>query len=69
MQLNGGEAGGHFTYFKIIGWGWVYLSTVLDDYSRYIIAWKLCTTAKAEDVTDTLDMALDASGCDHANML
>jgi len=30
-----------FTYFKIIGWGWMYLSTVLDDYSRYIIAWKL----------------------------
>jgi len=23
-----------FTYFKIIGWGWMYLSTVLDDYSR-----------------------------------
>jgi hypothetical protein len=20
-----------FTYFKLIGWGWVYLSTVLDD--------------------------------------
>ena len=33
-----------FTYFKIIGWGWFYLSTVLDDFSRYIIAWKLCTT-------------------------
>ena len=29
------------TYFKIIGWGWMYLSTVLDDYSRYIISWKL----------------------------
>ena len=58
-----------FTYFKIIGWGWVYLSTVLDDYSRYIIAWKLCTTMKAEDVTETLDMALTASGCDHANVL
>ena len=27
-----------FTYFKIIGWGWFYLSTILDDYSRYIIA-------------------------------
>ncbi|MXP36476.1 IS3 family transposase [Erythrobacter citreus] len=58
-----------FTYFKIIGWGWVYLSTVLDDYSRYIIAWKLCTTMRAEEVTDTLDMALAASGCDHANVL
>ena len=29
-----------FTYFKIIGWGWMYLSTVLDDFSRYIIAWR-----------------------------
>ncbi len=27
-----------FTYFKIIGWGWMYLSTVLDDFSRYIIS-------------------------------
>jgi putative transposase len=49
-----------FTYLKIIGWGW--LSTVRDDYSRYIIAWKLCTTMKADDVTATLDLALDASG-------
>ena len=57
-----------FTYFKIIGWGWVYLSTVLDDYSRYIIAWKLCSTMRAEDVTDTLDLALAASGCDQARV-
>ncbi len=55
-----------FTYLKIIGWGWMYLSTILDDYSRYIIAWKLCTTMKAEDVTDTLSLALTASGCDQA---
>ena len=27
-----------FTYLKIIGWGWFYLSTILDDYSRYIIS-------------------------------
>ena len=57
-----------FTYLKIIGWGWMYLSTVLDDFSRYIIAWKLCTTMKAEDVTDTLDLALKASGCDQAHV-
>jgi transposase InsO family protein len=35
-----------FTYLKVIGWDWFYLSTVLDDFSRYIIAWKLCTTMK-----------------------
>jgi transposase InsO family protein len=35
-----------FTYFKIIGWGWMYLSPVLDDFSRYIIAWKLCTNSR-----------------------
>jgi transposase InsO family protein len=57
-----------FTYLKVIGWGWYYLSTVLDDYSRYIIAWKLCTTMKAEDVTDTLNLALTASGCNQARV-
>ncbi len=57
-----------FTYFKIIGWGWYYLSTILDDYSRYIIAWKLCTNMRASDVTDTLAMALEASGCDQATV-
>ena len=58
-----------FTYLKVIGWGWFYLSTILDDYSRYIVAWKLCTTMKTEDVTDTLDLALQASGCDQATVL
>ncbi len=53
-----------FTYLKVIGWGWFYLSTILDDYSRFIVAWKLCTTMRAGDVTDTLELALEASGCD-----
>lgn len=57
-----------FTYLKVIGWGWFYLSTILDDFSRYIIAWKLCTTMKVEDVTDTLDLALAASGCDRVRV-
>ena len=57
-----------FTYLKIIGWGWMYLSTILDDFSRYIIAWKLCTTMKTADVTDTLTLALAASGCDQAHV-
>lgn len=57
-----------FTYLKITGWGWYYLSTILDDYSRYIVAWKLCATMKAQDVTDTLDLALAKSGLDQVNV-
>jgi putative transposase len=58
-----------FTYLKVIGWGWYYLSSVLDDFSRYIIAWKLCTSMTAEDVTATLDLALKASGLDRATVV
>jgi putative transposase len=58
-----------FTYLKVIGWGWFYLSSVLDDFSRYIIAWKLCATMMAEDVTATLELALKASGLDTASVL
>ncbi len=58
-----------FTYLKITGWGWYYLSTVLDDFSRFIIAWKLCATMKAQDVTATLDLALAASGLDHMTVV
>src|SRR3546814_9603177 len=42
--------------------------TVLDDYSRDVIALRRCSTMRAEDVTDTLDMALAASGCDKAHV-
>ena len=48
-----------FTYFKIIGWGWYYLSTVLDDYSRFIVHWELCESMKVEDVQRTVDHGMD----------
>jgi transposase InsO family protein len=57
-----------FTYLKVTGWGWFYLSTVLDDFSRYIVAWKLCTTMSAADVTVTLECALQASGLDQVEI-
>lgn len=53
-----------FSYFKIVGWGWYYLSTVMDDYSRYILAWKLTVGMGASDVTETLDMARAKAGID-----
>jgi len=58
-----------FTYFKVAGWGWYYLSSILDDFSRYIVAWKLCATMRADDVTATLDLALASAGLDHAAVM
>ena len=48
-----------FTYFKIIGWGWYYLATVMDDYSRYIISWELCKNMESNDAKRVIGQALD----------
>lgn len=51
-----------FTYFKIQGWGWYYLSTVLDDYSRFILSWQLGASMQASDAEATLQQGLQAAG-------
>ena len=53
-----------FTQFLVIDWGWYYLSTVLDDHSRYILSYKLSPTMSAQDVEDTLKIALAKAGID-----
>lgn len=56
-----------FTYFKIIGWGWYYLSTVLDDHSRFIVAWDLCESMSAPDVKKTVSKAMAIAGLTKKN--
>ena len=56
-----------FTYFKIIGWGWYYLATVLDDYSRYIIAWELSTNMESADAMRIVNKALHNAGISETN--
>lgn len=51
-----------FTYFKIVGWGQYYLCTVLDDHSRFIIAWDLCANMRAEDASKTVEKAIRNAG-------
>jgi len=51
-----------FSYFKIVSWGWYYLCTVLDDFSRYILSWRLTPTMSTDDVEQTLDLALEKTG-------
>ena len=55
--------------YRDIGVNPVNLTKPLDDYSRYIIAWKLCTNMTADDVTATLKLALEASGGNRANVV
>lgn len=57
-----------FTYFKIMRWGWYYLSTILDDYSRCILAWKLTPTMSTTDVQKTLEIALRKTGVERVNV-
>lgn len=51
-----------FTQFKVIDWGYYYLCTILDDYSRYILAWRFAPTMASTDVEETLNLALDKAG-------
>lgn len=51
-----------FTHLRVVGWGWYYLSTVMDDFSRFIIAWMLSSTMGTTDVQNTLDLALQRTG-------
>lgn len=51
-----------FSQFKIVGWGYYYLSTVLDDFSRYILAWKLSPTMNHTDVKQTVEQAIAVTG-------
>jgi transposase InsO family protein len=51
-----------FTYMRVIDWGWYYLATILDDFSRYVIAWELRKGMSAKDVTTVLDLAVERSG-------
>jgi putative transposase len=48
-----------FTYLRVVGWGWYYPGSILDDFSRYIIAWRLFTAMRATDVKELLDVAVE----------
>jgi putative transposase len=50
------------SYFKVIGWGYYYLVTVMDDYSRFILAWKLQKDMSANSLIEVVQEAVDATG-------
>ena len=52
------------SYFRVVGWGYYYLVTVMDDYSRFILAWKLQRDMAADSLIEVLQEAVDATGMD-----
>ena len=52
------------SYFKAVGWGWYYLISVLDDYSRRIIAWRLQKDMAADSFSEVVELACDAADID-----
>jgi len=55
------------TYLFIKNWGWYYLISVLDDFSRKILAWKLQKSMTAEDFAEVVEMACENHGLDPFN--
>ena len=54
-----------FTYLKVVAWGQYFLSTILDDYSRYIIHWELCSSMTSDDVERSVQAAMRKSNLKH----
>jgi transposase InsO family protein len=50
------------SYFKVVGWGYYYLVTVMDDYSRFILGWKLQKDMSAYSLIEVVQTAVDATG-------
>ena len=50
------------SYFRVVGWGYYYLVTVMDDYSRFILAWKLQRDMAADSLIEVIQEAVDTTG-------
>ena len=50
------------SYFKVIGWGYYYLVTVMDDYSRFILSWKLQRDMTTDSLIEVVQEAVDETG-------
>ena len=50
------------SYFRVSGWGYHYMVTVMGDYSRSILAWKLQVDMTADSLIQVVQVAVDITG-------
>ena len=52
------------SYFRVVGWGYYYLVTVMDDYSRFILAHRLQKDMTSDSFIEVVQDAVDRTGMD-----
>ena len=50
------------SYFRVVGWGYYYMVTVLDDFSRFILAWRLQIDMTSASLIEVVQDAVDLTG-------
>jgi transposase InsO family protein len=49
-------------HLKVVDWGWYYLITIMDDYSRFVLGWELNGDMAAGSLIDVVQKAVDQTG-------
>ena len=52
------------SYFRVVDWGYYYLVTVMDDYSRFILAHRLKRDMTSDSLIEVVQEAVDRTGMD-----
>ena len=50
------------SYFFVVGWGWYYLISVLDDFSRFLLAWELKRDMTSASICEVVEQAVEWTG-------
>ena len=50
------------SYFRVAGWGYYYMVTVMDDFSRFILAWRLQVDMTSASLIEVVQDAVDRTG-------
>ena len=55
------------SYFRVVGWGYYYLVTVMDDYSRFILAHRLQQDMTSDSFIEVVQDAVDRTSMDQVS--